>query len=132
MARAEPNMIRESVDFNAPIEERYREIHGRLENWACSLRGGLGGGNESPMFRLFRSNDSFEAGRIVSMVVDTHDAHKIDKGVRALPEQQRVAIQWFYVRTISIPKIRKMLGCTKQGLDDLVKSGRAMLVNRRV
>ena len=124
-------MIRESVDFNAPIEPRYREIHGRLENWACSLRGSLGGGNESPMFRLFRSNDNFEA-RIVSVAVDTHDAHKIHKGVLALPEQHRVAINWFYVRPIAIIRIRKMLGCTKEGLNDLVKAGRTMLVNRGV
>jgi hypothetical protein len=122
-------MIREAVDFNA-IEPRFREIHERLENWARTLRS-PGHAEVHPMFRLYRT-DNFHHEISVSIGVDTHDAHKIDKGVRELPQDHRVAIQWFYVRPTSPRKVRQLLGVTNEGLDKLVRNGRIMLVNRRI
>ena len=125
-------MVRDQVDFTVAIEPRYREIHERLENWARSLRS-PGHAEAAPMFRLYRAdNYEREYGGATLLGVDSHDAHKIDKGVRALPDSHRIAVQWFYVRPTSPRRVCQALGCTMRGLDDLVRASRAMLVNRRV
>ena len=124
-------MRRDQVDF-ASVEARYVEIHGRLENWARWLWGeGEGSGSSAaPMFRLYRS-DNWERGA-PKLGVDSHDAHRIDHAVRWLPTPNRVAVHWWYVRPVHPRRACQIVGTTLLGLDELVRDGRAMLVNRRV
>jgi hypothetical protein len=123
---------REAVDFSAAIEPRYQAIHERLENWARTLCSPPTV-DCAPMFRLFRAdNYEREYGAATRLAVDTHDAHKIDKAVQMLPTDHRIAVQWFYVRPVSPKRTCQAIGCTMQGLDDLVRAARSMLVNRRV
>lgn len=110
------------------VAPQHQEIHKRLENWARSCFSG-GGSSALPMFRLYRP-DNYE--RTATMPVDTHDAHKIAKGVAALPEAHRKAISWNYIEGGSPHKIRQKLGVTLDGLMLLIENGRTMLINRQV
>jgi DNA-directed RNA polymerase specialized sigma24 family protein len=116
------------VDF-FHVAPNQQEVHKRLENWAqwCYSSGGS---SASPMFRLYRP-DNYERGS-VSAPVDHQDAHKIAKGVAALPAPHRQAISWNYIQGGSPHKARQKLGVTLEGLMLLISDGRTMLINRRV
>jgi DNA-directed RNA polymerase specialized sigma24 family protein len=116
------------VDFFV-VEPHQTAIHKRLENWAqwCYSSGGS---SASPMFRLYRTADHWE--RQSSIPVDSHDATKIAKGIAALPEPHREALQWNYVYGGSPMKARQRLGVTAQGLLLLIRDGRQMLINREI
>ncbi len=104
------------------------EMHRRLENWARSCFSS-GGSSASPMFRLYRP-DNYE--RTNSMPVDQQDASKIARGVAALPEKHRQAVQWNYIEGGSPTKARQKIGCTLEGLMLYLADGRQMLINRKV
>jgi hypothetical protein len=123
-------MKREPVDFEA-IPQGHKTIHGRLENWSLSVRGGSGGSSASPMFRLYITPDYWHAPS-VRPVCDAIDASRIAKGVAALPEPHRLALQWFYIRPGPPIHARREIGCTLDGLALYVNDGRTMLINRRV
>lgn len=111
------------------VAPNHQEIHKRLENWARSCFSS-GGSSASPMFRLYRP-DNYERGAI-GLPVDHSDATKIAKGVAALPENHRLAIHWSYITGGSPTKARQRIGCTLDGLMQLIADGRQMLVNRRI
>jgi hypothetical protein len=121
-------MVRDLIDFNA-IEPRFKAIHERLENWSRTLKSSPGSAT-SPMFRLYRA-DNWERPE-PRIGCDIHDAHRVDKGVRELPQDHRIAVQWFYVRPTSPRRVCQAIGCTMRGLDDLVRASRSMLINRRI
>jgi DNA-directed RNA polymerase specialized sigma24 family protein len=116
------------VDFFY-VAPHQQEMHRRLENWAQAQFSG-GGSSASPMFRLYRP-DNFERGT-PGIPVDTHDAMKVAKGVAALPQPHRLALNWNYVEGGSPTKARKLIGCTVDGLMLLISDGRQMLLNRGV
>ena len=122
-------MRRDAVDFTTVPEHQWA-MDARLENWARSLFGSAGSG-ASPMFRLYRSSD-VHAQAHVSMPYDSHDAIKIAKGVRELPDKHRAAINWAYVTTGAPGKACKAIGCTMAELAQYAIDGRQMLINRRV
>lgn len=111
------------------VSPNHQEIHKRLENWARSCFSS-GGSSASPMFRLYRP-DNYERGAI-GLPVDHSDATKIAKGVAALPESHRLAIHWSYITGGSPTKARQRIGCTLDGLMQLIADGRQMLVNRKI
>ena len=121
--------MKRDVDFTS-IPENQRAIDLRLENWARSLFGS-GGSGASPMFRLYRSSD-VHAMAHVSMPYDSHDAIKIAKGVRELPDKHRAAINWAYVTTGAPGRACRAIGCTMPELAQLAIDGRQMLLNRKV
>lgn len=116
------------VDF-FEVAPHHREIHKRLENWAQWSHSPAGAAS-SPMFRLYRP-DNYQREEM-AMPVDASDAHKIAKGVAALPSQHRQALSWNYIVSGSPHKARQKLGVTLEGLMGLVNDGRTMLVNRGV
>jgi hypothetical protein len=124
-------MRRDAIDFHA-VEEKHGLIHSRLENWArwCN---GVGHAAASPMFRLYRSSDARNADRIAfgGAPVDKMDAAKIAKAVTALPEQHRAAINWSYVKPVNPRRAASSIGTSIEGLHNLVRNGRQMLINRR-
>lgn len=111
------------------VAAHQQEIHKRLENWARSCYSS-GGPSCSPMFRLYRP-DNYERAA-PSIPVDTHDAAKVAKGVSLLPESHRMAIHWNYLQGGSPTKARQRIGCTLDGLMQLISDGRSMLINRGV
>ena len=122
-------MRRDAVDFTTVPEHQWA-MDARLNNWARSLFGSAGSG-ASPMFRLYRSSD-VHATAHVSMPYDSHDAIKIAKGVRELPERHRAAINWAYVTTGAPGKACRAIGCTMADLAQYAIDGRQMLINRKV
>lgn len=116
------------VDFFF-VAPRQQEIHKRLENWASWCHSPSGAAS-SPMFRLYRPDNYEREGSTVP--VDTHDAHKIAKGVAALPPAHRQALSWNYIVGGSPHKARMKLGVTIDGLMLLITDSRTMLINRGV
>lgn len=117
------------VDF-FEVAPHQREIHGRLENWAVWCYSG-GGSSASPMFRLYRAPDHWQRAP-ERRSADPKDAALIAKGVAALPVLHREALQWNYVTGGGPTAVRKRLGVTAEGLMQLIRDGRQMLINRRV
>jgi DNA-directed RNA polymerase specialized sigma24 family protein len=111
------------------VAPQQQEIHKRLENWAQS-HFSAGGSSASPMFRLYRP-DNYERGA-PAIPVDSQDAHKIAKGVHALPDKHRHALNWNYIEGGSPTKARQKLGVTLDGLMSLITDARTMLINRGV
>lgn len=122
-------LMRVKVDF-FEVEERHADIHRRLENWAVWCNG-TGAPGVSPMFRLYRA-DNWERSDVTSIVVDGLDAQKIAKGVAVLPAPHRGALSWNYIIRSGPRKACQKLGTTMEGLAQLVRDGRLMLINRNV
>lgn len=127
---------RPMVDFAAVPVSQWR-MHDRLENWARWCRGASGEsarlGESTPMFRLFRSGEARRAyGEEISVPVDKGDALLIAKGVAALPEKHRRALQWHYLDGRNPTRAAKSLAVTHERLAELVRDARTMLMNRGV
>lgn len=114
-----------SIDFNI-IKPEHDDIHKRLENWGRWCKGSAHG-NVHPMFRQYR-NGYFEATPTRSYS-DTVDAVSIQKVMKDIPEPQRIALQWFYVRPGSPTRVCFALGVNKADLLELVHRGRTMAKN---
>lgn len=63
---------------------------------------------------------------------DTLDGMRMEKAVGMLPSLHRDALRWFYVRRYSEQKFRREAGLTRDGLVQVLKDARQMLINRRV
>lgn len=115
------------VDFGY-VEPAHADIDQRLQNWArwCRNRGSNGA---SPMFRLYRAPQHWQHA-VTGEVVDTIDAARMQVAVGKLPEKHRQAIAWAYVKRNSPATMAREIGQTLQGLADLVRDGRQMLINR--
>lgn len=133
--RREPRPPREFVDF-ASVPEHQWPMHDRLENWARAQRGGdKQSGSAAPIFKLHKSDEwhSREYGAETALSVDRSDAVLVAKGVIALPEKHRAALQWYYIRHGSNPMGKRAeLGVTLRDLAQLVIDARQMLINRRI
>lgn len=118
------------IDFHQ-VEEKHLAIHQRLVNWGIWCNG-TAPSETSPMFRLYiaparaRSRDGVTFG----VSVDRMDAARIAKAVAALPEQQRGAVNWCYVRPVAPIRAARAIGTSLDGLMQLLRDGRQMLINR--
>jgi DNA-directed RNA polymerase specialized sigma24 family protein len=121
--------VREIVDYNR-VQDQHREIHARLENWAKWLRPRVSGWHTHPMWRNSRTSNQWEASPYIGASIDALDALAIEKAVSALPHKHRDAIRWYYYHKGNPAAMARNLGLSKQGLADLVDSGRTMLKNR--
>lgn len=114
-----------SADFTR-VKPEHEAIHDRLLNWARWCRGSRGQ-NVHPMFRQYR-NSYFEAtpARTCS---GTLDAVAVQKIMKDIPEAQRIALQWFYVKPGDPKRVCVALGVNKRDLVTLIDQGRAMARN---
>ena len=118
-----------TVDYNH-VPERHAAIHARLENWRRWVIVRPNGWQVAPMFRLYQSKSRQWEAPVIQNPVDTLDAVLMEKAVSALPEKHRAAIRWSYVHAGNPVAMARALAVSKQGLADLVDSGRTMLQNR--
>lgn len=124
--------LRESVDFSA-VEPHQAAIHRRLENWARSCRGHRRMSAVSAGFSMASSGWARgDEPPPVSVPINFSDATVIAKGVIALPDKHRAAIQWSYVKPTHPRQVAQSLAVSLQGLADLVREGRQMLIVRKV
>ena len=121
--------VQEAVDYNH-VPERHAAIHARLENWRRWVIVRPNGWQTAPMFRMYQSRARQWEAPVIQNPVDTLDAVLIEKAVSALPDKHRDAIRWWYVHAGNPVAMARTLGVSKQGLADLVDSGRTMLRNR--
>ena len=115
------------VDFSAVAPE-HEAIDARLANWArwCHNRTG---GTTSPTFRLYRSTEVHRQQTGGANPVDAIDAQKVQKAVAQLPTKHRLALSWSYIKRNNPRRAAADLGQSLQGLADLVRDGRQMLIN---
>lgn len=123
------------VDF-APVPPSQWAMHDRLENWAKWCYGRTARDSDtSPMFTLHRSDawEDREYGAATVVPINKFDAADIAEGVAVLPEKHRKAIQWRYLMDCKNPKGKAQeLAVSLQGLADLVRDARQILINRGV
>jgi hypothetical protein len=133
MAGLRERPARQFVDFASVPVSQWR-MHDRLENWARWARGSQKqSGTGSPMFSLYRSSEAKRAyGEETTVPIDAMDAQRVAKGIAVLPDKHRRAIHWNYLHPRNPTGAARELGVTLQGLADLVKTARVMLINRGV
>lgn len=121
--------MKQQIDFHQ-VEAHQRDIDRRLLNWGkwCN---GSGAPSVSPMFRLCPPPPRVRGDEKPSSV-DSADACKISKGVSALSEPHRAAVNWAYVKPTTPSKACRSLGTTMAGLALLLRDGRQMLINKGV
>lgn len=118
-----------AVDFHHVAPE-HEAIHARLNNWRRWVIVRPHGWQVAPMFRMYQSKARQWHAPVIQTPIDTLDAVLVEKAVAALPEKHRDAIRWSYVYCGNPVAMARSLGVSKQGLADLVESGRTMLINR--
>lgn len=121
--------VQEAVDYNY-VKPEHEAIHARLENWERWVRVRPHGWLTHPMFRMYQSKARQWEVPVIQNPVNTLDAVLVEKAVYALPEKHREAVRWWYVYRRDPVAMARNLGVSKQGLADLVDSGRTMLGNR--
>ena len=119
-----------NLDFHF-IPEGHRVIDARLVNWDrwvqvrpqawCS-----------PIWKLGRSGGRQWHEPEFRPACDTLDGMAMEKAVAALPELHKSALRWFYVYRYGEQKFRREAGLTRDGLVQVLKDARQMLINRRV
>ena len=122
-------LMKTSVDFNE-VAESHKTIDARLVNWARWSHNHQGS-SASPMFRLYRSPETW-AHDTASSPVDGIDAQKLQKGVGQLPTKHRLALSWCYIRKNHPKKAATSIGETMEGLYRIICDARTMMINRKV
>lgn len=122
------------VDLSAVLP-LHRQIDARLANWGRWCQDTTRR-NVSPMFRgMPRQPQLRRYGEVAPELLDPMDASQIAKAVAHLPEKHRAALSWCYVqdpgsKEASPTRACKTLGTSFQGLADLLRDARQMLINR--
>lgn len=118
------------IDFHV-VEPHQRDIDKRLANWARWCNGATVP-MTSPMFRMMPPPPRVrgEMAYMSAGAVDRMDAVKVAKAVAALPHDHRAALNWHYVKPVSPRKACQAFGCSMDGLQQLVRDARQMLINR--
>jgi DNA-directed RNA polymerase specialized sigma24 family protein len=112
------------------VEPQHVAIHDLLSNWARWVRVRPHGWQVAPMFRLYRSKSWQWHAPEIREAVNMPEALEMERAVSSLPEKHRTAIRWCYVAQGHPAKVARDLGVSKQGLMDLIATGRTMLNNK--
>lgn len=117
--------VKQEIDFHRVLPQ-HADIHRRLENWGrwCN---GTGAASVSPMFRLYRTPARGRTEVASGPGVDSMDAKRLSRFMGVIPEKQRKALAWCYVKPVSPRKAAAELGVTMEHLDCLVHEGREHL-----
>lgn len=122
------------VDFNAVPPSQWA-IHDRLENWARWCRGSpkRDAAASAPMFALYRSTEAKRVyGEELSVPIDKDDALRLHFAIvhPTFNPRCRRALQWHYLRPYNPAGMARELGVELPGLANLVREGRAQLIER--
>lgn len=124
-------MRRDETDFFY-VADGQLAIHNRLENWARYVDAKGITWQQGPIWKLGRSNRRQWDVPELRPPVDTLDGGKLEIAVRALPDPHMCALRWCYVYRGGALHAARRIGTTRAGLYELVRTGRQMLINRRV
>lgn len=113
------------------VPSEHKAIDARLCNWADYVRVKFPSW-VSPIWKLGKSNGRQWHAPEFRAACDVLDGNRLEIAVRALPEIHRDVIRWAYVHRYAEQRFRKQHGLTRDGLAQLLKDGRQMLINRRV
>lgn len=120
--------VRPSIDFHRVLPQ-HQELHGRLVNWGrwCN---GTGAPSVSPMFRLYRAPARSRGAEASwsGVAVDGADAQRVARFMGMIPEKQRKALAWCYVKPVSPKRAAAELEVTLEHLACLVHEGREQLL----
>jgi len=134
-AAARNRVTRTPVDF-ASVPPSQWAMHDRLLNWARWCHGATGERQRivtSPMFGLYRSSEvRREYGSETNIPIDHKDATRIHVGVAALPDKHRRALHWCYLHPKRATDMARELGLSLEGMAQIIRDARTMLVNRKV
>lgn len=101
----------------------YRRRMDNWRRWRISERRSLGG-SPYPVYNLTPRPPRGE--NIMPLLVG--EAEETDQAVQALPAQLRRAVEVWYLREGSINQKRKMLGCRRERMLELLDDARAALL----
>lgn len=117
------------VDF-CYVPPNQEAMHARLGNWARWVKVRPHGWQTHPMWKGAITSRQWDVAPHIPVPLNTLDAVVLEKAVAALPEKHRAAVRWSYVHCGNPLAMARTLAVSKQGLADLVDSGRTMLRNR--
>lgn len=114
------------VDFHV-IDPLHSKVHERLLNWArwVKVRPDLGW-KMAPFWRLIKKERVGEE-LAIRETCDILDAEMVEKAIRILPEPNRTAIRWWYVKADNPKKAAQALGLSLSGLSDIISQTRSLL-----
>lgn len=117
--------MKKYVDFNI-IDPQHEKVHERLMNWArwVKVRPELGW-KMAPFWRLVKWGNRGE--EVVKVSYDLQDAEATEKAVRDLPEPNRTAIRWWYVKASNPKEAARTMGLSLSGLSEVVSQTRGLL-----
>ncbi len=121
-------MKRDAIDFFA-VDPHHADMHTRLCNWARFVAVRFTPG-QHPMWRPSISNSRQWHYPEPREEVDTLDGLEVERRVGSLPPKYREALRWAYVWRTGPAKIKRTLGVTSEGLMQILRDARQMLVER--
>lgn len=110
----------EQKAMDTRLDNWARWVHVRPQAWV------------SPIWKLGKSNGRQWHEPELRPTCDQQDGSKMEIAVRALPDVHMRSLRWFYVYRYSEQKFRREAGLTRDGLVQVLKDARQMLINRRV
>lgn len=114
------------VDFHV-IDSSHSKVHERLLNWVrwVRVRPELGW-KMAPFWRLVKWERKGESQGFRE-TCDVLDAEATEKVIRDLPEPNRTAIRWWYVKASNPKKAAQELGISLERLSDIIHQTRSLL-----
>lgn len=80
----------------------------------------------APFWKLIKKERAREE-LAIRETCDILDAEMVEKVIRALPEPNRTAIRWWYVKADNPKKAAQALGLSLSGLSDIISQTRSLL-----
>ena len=116
------------IDF-AEVEDKHRNIHAELINWALWVRPCMPS-YIHPMWAKAEVQRMAVAYTRAQACMQHHRRPVHGKRISKLPATQRAAVRWCYVWRYHPNKMAGQLGVTLGGLQKAIRDGRQMLINQ--
>ena len=104
------------------VDHEYERRMNNWKHWRISERRSIGG-SPYPIYNLTPRPPRGE--NIMPMLLG--EAEDTDQAVQALPQELRRAVEVWYLRTGTVNQKRKMLGCRRERMIDLLERARLQI-----